>query len=595
MTTVIGINWPPFHDVSCSVIVDGKLIFATEEERYTRKKHSPHQVPYYSLISALEFLKDKYDILPGDIDAYATTFNINQFPFHERLNISTFERNLIIASTLNESIENRKAFVPSTKGYFFSGMNNIYSITKFLKFVYAKIGAEFNADIKVYPVMHHLAHASSAYYFSGFKDAVLVVVDGQGERLATTIWDVKNGEFNNILGVDLTGSLGYLYENVCKKLKFSRAEGPGKVMGLAPYGRYNKFIWTKFENVFSASTEKLPYHFNNKFVSRNPDKMYSNMAEYITKGLNIEKEWDPLRIPLYNKAVDLAYALQSVLEKKLIDVAAWAKDNTGRKNISLAGGVALNSKANMAIYYSGFFKNMFVFPAPNDAGATAGAAAYVYEKKFGKKMYRRELKDIYLGKEYDHVDIENIVKKSKFKSEQIGTDMSRVAREISRGSIIGIYTGRAEFGPRALGNRSIVADPRKKINLKNLNIIKGREWWRPLAPSILKSSMYKYLVDPIPNKFMTTMFKTSREAEINVPAVCHVDKTTRPQIVEKRDSSIFYDLIKSFEEITNVGAIINTSFNIRGEPIVETPYEALASFSNSGLDMLYLDGWLLKK
>ena len=239
---------------------------------------------------------------------------------------------------------------------------------------------------------------------------------------------------------------------------------------------------------------------------------------------------------------------------------------------------------------------MFVFPAANDAGGPIGAAAYVYEHVLGGKMKRQRLKNVYLGPEYDEDLVKKVVRDSKFKAEYIGEDVNAVADLVAKGQIVTWYQGRAELGPRALGNRSIIADPTRKEYWRLVNDIKGREWWRPLAPSLLDEDKDVYFKDPVSHEFMILMFRyKDEEACKRVPVTCHVDLTARPQTVTKDQNKTWYDLIKAFKDIKGEGLIMNTSFNLAGEPLVETPQEAIRSFAVKGFDAMYMQGWLIYK
>ena len=306
-------------------------------------------------------------------------------------------------------------------------------------------------------------------------------------------------------------------------------------------------------------------------------------------------KWDP-HGEINQDAANIAWAVQRVTEEAVLATAMWAKKHTGEDKVALAGGVALNAKANMELHYARIFNDMFIFPAANDAGGPIGAAAYVYEHVLGGKMKRRRLRNVYLGPEYDDETIKKVVQDSKFKAEYIGEDVNAVADLVAKGYIVTWYQGRAELGPRALGNRSIVADPTRKEYWRLVNDIKGREWWRPLAPSLLDEDKDTYFKDPVSHEFMILMFRyKDEEACKRVPVTCHVDLTARPQTVTRDQNKTWYDLIKAFKDIKGEGLIMNTSFNLAGEPLVETPQDAIRSFALKGFDAMYMQGWLIYK
>jgi carbamoyltransferase len=298
---------------------------------------------------------------------------------------------------------------------------------------------------------------------------------------------------------------------------------------------------------------------------------------------------------LHPDAIDLAWAVQSVTEETMLHLARWARENVGEDKLGLAGGVALNAKANMAIHYSKTFNDIFIFPAANDAGTPIGAAAWVYEHVLGGKMKRQRLKTVYLGPEYSDEEVRRVVERGGWDAKYIGDDVNEVVDLIVKGFVVAWYQGRAELGPRALGNRSIIADPRRREMWGVVNRIKGREWWRPLAPSLLEEDAGKYFIEPVPHQFMILMYKYKPEMCEVVPAVCHVDQTARPQTVSKEENKTWYELIKAFKDVTGEGIILNTSFNLAGEPLVETPQDAIKSYALGSFKAIYIQGYLIQK
>lgn len=601
MTVVIGFTFHPWHDNSAAVIVDGKLVFAAEEERFTRHKHSVNEAPFNSLIKAFHYL-ERLGIKPGDVDAFATNWRSNLFPMRDRLHLLRYGLQAVgsvdrknYESVLPFSVWNhaRKDFVKWTlHGYDLTDIARLL-----LERVYKQIGADFPAHAKIVPVEHHLAHAASAYYFSGFPSAAVVTVDGRGERDATVVWKVKQGEFEKISSVTIEdGSIGMLYELVSERIKFNRLEGPGKVMGLAPYGKEDEQIAARFKQVAKMGYKDVPYVFADRFRVKtrlkNDERMYSLIADFLADDLPLE--WNPRQEPTMPVA-NLAWHIQDFTEDLIQATARWAKEQTGENRIALAGGVALNAKANMKLHYSKMYEQMFIFPAASDQGGSIGAAAYVYEYFLGEKMRHGALDNVYLGPEYDDEHVEDVVRKGKWKAEFIGSDVSSVSELISKGQIIAWYQGRAELGPRALGNRSIVADPTREDTWRTMNKIKGREYWRPLAPSVLSEDKEIYFRNPVDHGYMILMFQMTEEGAKRAPAVCHVDMTSRPQTVSRQVNQLWYDMISGFKSIKGEGIVVNTSFNLAGEPLVETPQDAIRSFAIGGFDAIYLQGWLIRK
>jgi carbamoyltransferase len=594
MTVVVGFNWYPDHDHAVGVIVDGELVFASEEERWTRHKHSPGEPPINALKQAFLFLKRKYGIKPKDIDAYAVNWNPKLFPMDIR-------RRWLIYSIQDLSGKIRLGLLEG--GFITAGLRigSLYFrgdyldlARRFVRFVAHSIGEDVPEDIRIIPVPHHLAHAASAYYFSGFNNAAVITVDGTGEFEATVVWRVRDGEFEEVASIPTVyGSLGFLYENICVKIGYDSLEGPGKVMGLAPYGKASKY-YEKLRSFIKFDNKDYPFRFFVPGKWRVTD--YGLPYEFIANSLypGGKVPWDP-RGDLHPDAVDLAWAVQSVTEEVMLHLARWAREHTGEDKLGLAGGVALNAKANMVIHYSKTFNDMFIFPAANDAGTPIGAAAWVYEHVLGGKMKRQRLRTVYLGPEYSDEEVKKVVERGGWNARYIGDDVNEVVDLVIRGFVVAWYQGRAELGPRALGNRSIIADPRRRDMWGIVNRIKGREWWRPLAPSLLEEDAGKYFIDPVPHQFMILMFRYRPGMCEVVPAVCHVDGTARPQTVNKDENRTWYELIKAFKDVTGEGIILNTSFNLAGEPLVETPQDAIKSYALGGLKAIYLQGWLIQK
>jgi carbamoyltransferase len=469
---------------------------------------------------------------------------------------------------------------------------------RFVRSVVRSIGEDVPDSIRIIPVVHHLAHAASAYYFSGFDNATVLTVDGSGEFEATVVWRVRDGEFEEVASIPTVyGSLGTLYERICAKIGYDFLEGPGKVMGLAPYGKASKY-YEKLKSFIRFDDKDYPFRFfvPGKWKVKGTIADYVLPYEFIANSLypNDRVSWDP-RGDLHPDAVDLAWAVQSVTEEVMLHLARWAREHTGEDKLGLAGGVALNAKANMVIHYSKTFNDIFIFPAANDAGTPIGAAAYVYEHVLGGKMKRRRLRTVYLGPEYGDDEVKKVVERGGWDAKYIGDDVNEVVDLIVKGFVVAWYQGRAELGPRALGNRSIIADPRRREMWGVVNRIKGREWWRPLAPSLLEEDAGKYFIEPVPHQFMILMYKYKPDMCEVVPAVCHVDGTARPQTVNKDENRTWYELIKAFKDETGEGIILNTSFNLAGEPLVETPTDAIKSYALGTFKAIYIQGYLIQK
>jgi len=593
MPVVVGFTFPGIHDNAACAIVDGKLVFAAEEERYTRHKYSVGDIPQISVARTLGHLAS-LGIGPEDVDAFAINWDLTQIPMRNlKESAELFLHTSKPLQEMNYMVSYpsfaKKMMVAGLKGRTQAELARL-----FIEGVYRRMGARFPKGAKVIPILHHLSHAASAFYFSGFDSCAVLTIDARGETDSTVLWDVKSGEFERIATLSFwEGSIGEVYSYVSMKLGFDELSGPGKVMGLAPYGSHKERLANKFANIGTVCDGgDSPYKFSSEFRRRNPVEMYTGIANFLSEGL--ELSWSS-EGELCRDATDLAFNLQEFTENLVVGTGRWSVRATNRKQLAMAGGVALNAKANMMLYYSRMFEDVWVFPAANDAGSAIGAAAYVHQNVLGGKMKHGRLESLCLGEEYDDDVVSSLVERSKFRAKFIGSDTNPVAQALTHGAVVGWWQGRSEFGPRALGNRSIVADPTKKESWRAVNAIKGRELWRPLAPSVLEGARDTYLEGACDHKFMVMMFRMNEQGSARVPAVCHVDRTTRPQVVSRADNETWYDLIKAFGDLTGDPILLNTSFNLAGEPLVQTPEHALRSFAISGLDALYLQGWLIEK
>lgn len=440
---------------------------------------------------------------------------------------------------------------------------------------------------KIVTVPHHLAHAASAYYTSGFKRALAVTVDGSGEIASTTVWDVKDGEFELLHNFPtISYSLGGFYETLSYLLGFDIFEGPGKVMGLAPYGKKTDKYWNLATDILEVYDEDSEVPYAIKYPVVNVPVLFSNYRV----------NWDPKAKPLNEEAANFAYVIQRRFEEAYLTLMRWAVRQTGIKEAVIAGGAALNAKANMEVLYAKIFNDMFVFPAANDAGTSIGAALWAYEHVLGGKVKNERIENVFWGADFsDEVDEAIRWAKDTFNLKVENADITQLVDHLLRNEIVTVYQGRPEFGPRALGHRSIVADPRIRENWERVNALKGREWWRPLAPSLLldKAKEYFEVGEHLP--FMIVMERFKEEACERLPVVCHVDRTARPQTVTPSIDKNWYQLIKAFGDETGEYVVMNTSFNLGGEPLVDTPKQAIVSFLLGRFDAMWMEGYLIMR
>jgi carbamoyltransferase len=467
-------------------------------------------------------------------------------------------------------------------------LNGLNSTLHFLSMWHQESGAKKFAQqfgptkAKTRFVDHHLAHAISAYAYSGFDDAAVVVMDGRGAWEATTIWRGRNGRLDPMLMIPFPDSVGYFYSAFTEFLGFQPNSDEWKVMGLAPYGKpgvdLSAFIDLK----------AVPYRVLTKQLNANGATASAGIAALLGPARVAESD-------IEERHQNIAYAVQDACEIAMMNVVRMAIEKTGSRNVCLAGGVALNSKANGKIVASGLVDKFFVQPAASDDGVALGAALAPYLDNNGK-LPNKPMRHGYWGPSFGDEAIESALSTYKLRYVRLPDPASTAAELLSKGKILGWFQGRMEFGPRALGSRSILADPRDpEMNAKVNNAVKFREWWRPFAPSFKKEAAAEYLESATDSPFMILTAQVRAEKRSVIPSVTHVDGSARPQTVEKEINPLYWRLIDEFGKRTGVPVIMNTSFNLRGEAIVHTPTDAIRTFFSSGMDALVIGSFLVEK
>ena len=555
----LGINYSQMHDSSACIVRDGELLFAVAEERISRRKHDA-RFPENAIQACLDF-------------AGVRAAQLDEVCFGWQTAGPVFRHDLKCYAT-------RK--MPLT---YLDGLN---STLHFLSMWHQESGAKKFAQqfgptkAKMRFVDHHLAHAISAYAYSGFDEAAVVVMDGRGAWEATTIWHGRCGRLHNVLTIPFPDSMGYFYSEFTEFLGFHRNSDEWKVMGLAPYGQpgidLSAFI----------DLHLLPYRVHSRQLAANGATPFASMTARLGPARVPESEID-------DRCKNIAFAVQDVCETAMMNVVKLAIGKTGCRNVCLAGGVALNSKANGKILASGLVDQFFVQPAASDDGVALGAALALYLDNNGRVPIKA-MRHGYWGPCFDDGAIESALKTYKLRYTRVPDPASAAAELLANGKILGWFQGRMEFGPRALGNRSILADPRDpEMNDKVNNAVKFREWWRPFAPSFKKEAAGEYLESATDSPFMIVTAQVRPEKRSVIPSVTHVDGSARPQTVEKEINPLYWRLINEFGKRTGVPVVMNTSFNLRGEAIVHTPTDAIRTFFSSGMDALVIGSFLVEK
>lgn len=596
---ILGIS-AYYHDSAAALIVDGEIIAAAHEERFTRKKHDP-SFP----INAAKYVLQEGGLDYSDLSAVA---------FYDKPYIK-FERLL----------ETYHAFAPKGLKSFLSAIpvwiKEKLFMKKMLKEELAKLG---KGNIPILFPEHHLSHAASAFYPSPFEDAAILTIDGVGEWATSTICHGKGKDITILKELDFPHSLGLLYSSFTYYTGFRVNSGEYKLMGLAPYGKHN-----------SKEVEHYKKLIYDELVNVHEDgSLLLNMKYFkFATGLKMtdDKKWEklfgiparPSESEITQDYMNMALAIQQVTEDIVLRLAKTSRKLTGSKNLVMAGGVALNSVANGRILEEKIFDKIWIQPAAGDAGGALGAALAGWHIWKGKERIVKQqpdaMKGAYLGPEFNDRQIENVARKYSAKYtyfENFDELAQKVAQHIDKGKVIGWFQGRMEYGPRALGNRSILGDARspemqKKMNLK----IKYREGFRPFAPTVLEEDMGKYFEIDEPSPYMLLVIPVKDErrkpeppgydnmelydrlyhVRSDVPAITHIDYSARIQSVHKETNPRYWTVINEFKKLTGYGVIVNTSFNVRGEPIVCTPDDGFRCFMRTEMDFLVMGNYIFDK
>lgn len=593
-----------YHDAAAAIIENEEILAAAQEERFTRKKHDP-SFPK----NAVKYCLDEVGIQIKDLDAIV--FYDKPFLKFERL------------------LETYYAFAPQGLKSFISAIP-VWIKEKLLlkKLILDELSAIDHFDrekVKLLFPEHHLSHAASAFYPSPFEEAAILTIDGVGEWATASICYGNGNRIKILKESRFPHSVGLLYSAFTYYLGFKVNSGEYKLMGLAPYGNPQSENVKRYVDILKKEVVEI----------RDDGSIWLNqdVFDYST-GLRMVKDevWTklfgfPPRKPetddLTMEHCDLAYAIQTVTEEIVFKMAAEAKRLTGSDNLCLAGGVALNCVANGKLLKSGMFKDMWIQPASGDAGGALGGAYCAYYIYFGNKRTcdgkTDKMKGSYLGPEFSFRDIKKVARKYKAPYdyyEDFHTLCERVAELLAEGYVVGWFQGKMEWGPRALGNRSIIADARNTEMQKKLNLkIKFREGFRPFAPSVLIESVEDYFDINTPSPYMLLIADVKKERRnslpegysalpwrdklyylrSDIPSITHIDFSARLQTVHKETNPKYWKLIDTFKEKTGYGVIVNTSFNVRGEPIVCTPEDAYKCFMRTEMDYLVMENCIFDK
>ena len=592
MTSILGIS-AFYHDSAATLIIDGKIVAAAQEERFTRKKHDENY-PF----NAVEFILSEGKIKLSDID-----------------HIVFFEKPFLKFERL---LETYLAFAPRGLKSFSMSMP-IWLREKLFqkKFLFEKLklhDEKFNDINKIKFSEHHYSHAASAFFPSPFQEAIVLTLDGVGEWATTTLAIGKNNNLKMLKEIHFPHSLGLLYSAFTYYTGFKVNSGEYKLMGLAPYGE-PKFKKKILENLIDIKDDGS-FRLNMKYFNYASGLTMTNKKFSSLFGKPVR---DPENEQLTQFHMDIASSIQAVTEEIILKLTKSIKKEYNISNLCLAGGVALNCVANGKILETKMFDKIWVQPAAGDAGGSLGAAlGYWYrELSNNRNNFKDEMSGSFLGPKYDNFFIEKSLNKlnANFQKMDDNDLMKTVAKELSQNKIVGWFQGKMEFGPRALGSRSILANPTSEKMQKELNLkIKFRESFRPFAPSILSEETSNWFNLNSESPYMTLVAKIRDDKKVKtnetknlfgikklnlkrsvIPAVTHVDYSARVQTVHKETNPRYHHLITEFFKITNCPILVNTSFNVRGEPIVCSIDDAYKCFMGTNLDILVCENFILYK
>ena len=593
MTSILGIS-AFYHDSAACILKDGKIIAAAQEERFTRKKHDS-SYPY----NAIEFVLNYANLKLNEVE---------QIVFFEKPFLK-FERLL----------ETYVAFAP--KGFVsFSKAMPLWIKEKLFQknLLFNKLKSHdenYISDKNIFFSDHHLSHAASAFYPSPFDEAVVLTADGVGEWATTTVAVGKDHNLEIKKEIHFPHSLGLLYSAFTYYAGFKVNSGEYKLMGLAPYGdpvyenKIKELVDIKEDGTFRLNQDYFNYATGLTMTNSKFDDLFG------------QKPRDPNNQKLTQFHMDIAASIQKVTEDIMIRLAKSVRKEYNIKNLCLAGGVALNCVANGKILQEKIFDNIWIQPAAGDAGGSLGAALAFWHKESKNKRLvnpKDDMKGSYLGTEFSQEEIERELKLAgaNFQTFEYEDLIDRTAEFLSNEKAIGWFQGRMEFGPRALGGRSILGDPRSDKMQKNLNLkIKYRESFRPFAPSVLREDLSEWFEMNVDSPYMLLVSNINSKKKIEmsadqkklfgidklnikrseIPAVTHVDYSARVQTVSETYNKRYYDLISKFKEKTGCSVLVNTSFNVRGEPIVNSPTDAFNCFMGTDLDYLIIGNSILDK
>jgi len=571
------IGYHPGRDPSACLLRDGVVTAFVEEERLIRYKHAANVFPIRSIDACLR----QGGLTLDDVACFAFGYDAARFgngemaAFYDRLN-------------------ERYPPDPGTRAWQRANLGRTAHApvrARLANELLRRYGTHDPPPLRSYP--HHRSHAVAAFHLSPFDEALVAVVDGSGEHQCTTLWRGAGQDLELIHEVELPHSLGWFYSALTEYLGFESYDGEYKVMGLAAYGRPHPRFREVLGRVLHPGEEGFDYAVERDYIHNGEHTYSGRFTDRLAAELGLAPRAHAH--PITPEHEDLAFEAQRAVEEAVLRLLGHFARATGLRNLAIGGGVGQNVKLNGRIRQSGLFDEVFLFPIPADSGTSVGAALGVHQEITGS-VPRGELEHVYWGPSYTDDEIEAELRLCGVCYEKPAGIEERVADLLAGGAVVGWFQGRMEAGQRALGARSILADPRSPAIRDRVNAaVKYREYWRPFCPSIALEDAGRYVERPARAPFMIMAFPATDEAARRIPGVVHVDGTMRIQTVDAASNPRFHGVIKAFEARTGDPVLLNTSFNVKGEPIVCSPRDALRTFWSTGLDALAIGSFLLVK
>jgi len=540
MATILGLN-AVFHDPAAALVVDGRIVACAEEERFSRRKHGKTSVPFSTWelpVKAAAWCLAQAGVGADELDAVGYSYDPDLAVSSDDVTADDWE-----------------------------GLRTVY-VRRAPLFLRGALPGLDPAIVRFVP--HHVAHAASAHLAAPFPSSAVLVLDGRGERASYLAGHAReDGSLEPLAVQELPHSLGLLYEDLTEHLGFMRSSDEYKVMGLAAYGE-PRFL-EEFREVIRTTSD-------GGFAIEPPS--WDAFAKR-----RVGEEWEP-------EHADLAASVQLRLEEVLLDLARWVQERTGEATLTMAGGVALNCLANSRLWREGPFDDIWIQPAAGDAGTALGAALAL-ARRAGDRI--EPMTTAALGSGFDDDVIEATLRRAKVPSERPDDLAGTVADALADDGIVAWFQGRAEYGPRALGHRSLIADPRPVENLERMNDVKGREQFRPIAPIVLADRAADVFEGPMPSPYMLFTHEVRTEWRDRIPAVTHVDGSARIQTVDPATEPLLAEVLRAFERRTGVPVLVNTSLNTAGRPIVDSPADVLELFGSAPVDLLAIGPYVVRR